>query len=398
VSSVRAIAKQLNLSPATVSRVLNNHASVDADTRERVLQCINRVGYFPTVGRRLSNVVALAYPEEPVRTEYGSFESALLTGIMRGLEEKQFDLKLLSIRRDKAANESYTQFFLRKGVRGVILRCFRQNRPTIVRIAEEGFPAIVIAEHFDDPKVNYIRAVSYASSRRAVEHLVSLGHRRIMLAVHNVLDSDHADRRRAYADAMHCAGLAVDPSLIIEHPASFAAGEHALDTILSMDRRPTAVFATNPMTALGIMRRAQERGVNVPRDLSVVGMDDSDIRQHVWPRMTSVCQDATAMGYEAALWLSRAPSQRGARMEHWRRELSTTFEVNGSTAVAPGMTLSVTDRQPSTPAPSGQQESVARAGLDGARETNPDPLPRRESTGPKKQVRRPRSSRKGKST
>ncbi len=346
MSSVRAIAKQLNVSAATVSRVLNNSANVDDATRERVLECINRLNYFPSVGRRLSNVVALAYPDEPIRTEYGSFESAMLTGIMRGLEEQQFDLKLLSIRRDKGPKETYTQFFLRKGVRGVILRCFRQSRPMILRIAEEGFPAIVIAEHFDEPKVNCIRAVSYASSRQAVEHLISLGHRRIVLAVHNVSDSDHADRRRAYADALHCAGIPVDPALIIEHPASFSAGEQVVDAVLSMPQRATAVFATNPMTALGIMRRAQERGVSVPRDLSVVGMDDSDIRAHVWPRMTAVCQDATALGYEAALWLSRTQSQRSTRVERCRRELPTTFEVNGTTSAAPGFAIGAAQQQP----------------------------------------------------
>ena len=120
--SVRAIAKQLNLSPATVSRVLNNHPDVDEATRERVLARINEVGYVPRFGRRLTNVIALAYPDEPVRNEYGSFEPALLSGIMRGLGEHHFDLKLLSIRRDKSPDESYTQFFMRKGIRGVVLR------------------------------------------------------------------------------------------------------------------------------------------------------------------------------------------------------------------------------------------------------------------------------------
>jgi DNA-binding LacI/PurR family transcriptional regulator len=336
VSSVRAIATQLNLSAATVSRVLNNHANVDAETRERVLTCINKLGYFPSVGRRLSNVIALAYPDDPVQTEYGSFESALLTGIMRGLGEQQFDLKLLSIQRDKSPRETYTQFFLRKGVRGVILRCFRQSRPMILKIAQEGFPAIVVAEHFDEPRVHSIRATSYPSSRRAMEHLISLGHRRIVLAVHNVLDSDHADRRRAYADALHCAEIPVDNALIMKDmPASCSSGEHVLDAILAMRDRPTAVFATNPMTALGIMRRAQERGVRVPQDLSVVGMDDSDIRQHVWPRMTAVCQDATALGYEAALWLSSVALRGGALGERYVRELPTTFEVNGTTGPAP---------------------------------------------------------------
>ena len=330
MASVRAIAAQLSISPATVSRVLNNHPDVYEATRERVLARINELGYVPRIGRRITNVIALAYPDEAVRSEYGAFEPALLSGIMRGLEEQQFDLKLLSIRRDKSPEETYTQFFIRKGIRGVILRCFRNNRATICRIAAEGFPAIVVAAEFDEPEVNFIRADSYPSSRQAVQHLLSLGHRRIALAMHNVPDSDHADRRRAYDDALYCAGIKVDPALVMELPASLSAGEQALDTMTSLDDPATAIFATNPMTTLGIMRRAQERGIDVPGQMSVVGVDDSDVRTHVWPRLSAVTQDASALGLEAALWLTQAIA--GSTFKQvCRRNIATSFEVNGTT-------------------------------------------------------------------
>jgi DNA-binding LacI/PurR family transcriptional regulator len=245
---------------------------------------------------------------------------------------------LLSIRRDKLPSETYTQFFLRKGIRGVVLRCFRYNRQVITSIAEEGFPCVVVAAEFDEPKVNFLRADSYPSSRRAVEHLIGLGHRRIGLAVHNVPDSDHADRRRAYDDALYCAGIKVDPALVMELPAGISSGEQVLDSLLGLQQPATAIFATNPMTALGIMRRAQERGIDVPRDLSVVGVDDSDVRMHVWPRLTAVTQDASALGLEAALWLTRAIAvhKTGALGGACRRTIATSFEVNGTTAVVPG--------------------------------------------------------------
>lgn len=329
--SVRAIAAKLNISPSTVSRVLNNFPDVDESTRKRVLACINEVGYVPKIGRRITNVIALAYPDELVRSEYGSFESALLSGIMRGLEEQHFDLKLLSLRRDKDPNESYTHFFLRKGIRGVILRCSRYNRAVLTAIAAENFPCVVVAAEFEDQQVNFVRADSYPSSRQAVEHLLGLGHRRIGLVVHNVPDTDHADRRRAYDDALYCKGIKVDPSLVMELPASVQSGEQALDTLLGLPEPATAIFATNPMTALGIMRRAQERGLVVPRDMSVVGVDDSDVRMHVWPRLSAVTQDASAIGLEAALWLTRSISLGGPRAT-CRRTIATSFEVNGTTA------------------------------------------------------------------
>lgn len=348
MSSVRAIAQQLKLSPATVSRVINNHPDVDETTRERVLAAINQAGYFPSTGRLQTNVLALAYPDDPVKTEYGSFEPALLSGIMRGLDEHQFDLKLLSIRRDKTPDETYTQFFLRKGVRGVIMRVFRHNRTLISRIASERFPCVVVAEQFDDPDVSFIRSDSYPSSRRAMEHLLSLGHKRIALAIHHVSDSDHMDRRRAYDDAIVNAGLKIDPRMIFEISAGFNAGEQVLDSMLMMPAkaRPTAIFATNPMTALGVMRRAQERGVSIPRDLSLVGMDDSDTRLHTWPRMTAICQDASLLGYESANWLTRRlqGSERGKSLT-MRRLMQTTFEVNGTTA-APGSDATETAGKP----------------------------------------------------
>jgi LacI family transcriptional regulator len=332
--SVRALAAQLKVSAATVSRVLNNHPDVDEATRQRVLARINATGYVQRIGRRITNVIALAYPDEPVRSEYGSFEPSLLSGIMRGLQEHHYDLKLLSIRRDKSPDETYTQFFLRKGIQGVILRCVHRTRDMITQIAKEGFPSVVVAARFEEPAVSFIDADSYPSSRRAVEHLVGLGHRRIVLAIHNVSDTDHADRRRAYEDALAAAALPLDRDLIMELQDSISSGEQVVDAILAMPDRPTAVFATNPMTALGIMRRAQELGVTIPAELSVVGVDDSDVRMHVWPRLTAVTQDASTMGYEAAAWLTRVLSQEESTKK-LRRTIPSTFEVNGTTAAPP---------------------------------------------------------------
>jgi len=332
--SVRTLAEHLKLSPATVSRVLNNHPDVDAKTRQRVLARINATGYVPKVGRRVTNVIALAYPDQPVRSEYGSFEPSLLSGVMRGLQDHHYDLKLLSIRRDKLPHESYTQFFLRKGIQGVLLRCVHRTSDMIKQIAKEGFPSVVVAARFEEPEVNYIHADSYPSSRRAMEHLIGLGHRRIVLAMHNVSDTDHADRRRAYEDAIATADLPVDPTLIMELDASVSSGEQVLDAILAMPDRPTAVFATNPMTAVGIMRRAQERGVVIPAELSVIGVDDSDVRMHVWPRLTAVTQDASMIGYEAAAWLTTVLSQEDVGRS-CRRTIPTAFEVNGTTAAPP---------------------------------------------------------------
>ena len=101
---------------------------------------------------------------------------------------------LLNLRRDKRPEETYTQFFMRKGVRGAVIRTMQDSRDICVEIAKEGFPTMVISERFDEPFINCIDCDSKPDSVRAVEYLIRLGHRRIAFAMHNMPDRDHTDR------------------------------------------------------------------------------------------------------------------------------------------------------------------------------------------------------------
>lgn len=333
MSSVREIAKLAKVSVATVSRALNNHPDVDPATRDRVVAAANKSRYVPGVGKRLTTVIGLVYPTEPVKADYGAFDSALLAGILRGVNEQKFDVKLVSLTRDKSADETYTQFFMRKGLRGVILRTFESTRGVCEAIAAESFPAIVVADRFDDPKVNFICCDSRDDSRRAVEHLIRLGHRRIACAVHNVPDTDHRDRREGYAQALAEHGIAADPGLTFEIVASFEGGVAAINRIMGEVEPPTAIFFTDPLATVGAMRRCQELSISIPSELSIVGFDDSDIRHHTWPPFTAVCQDARMLGEEAALWLTRSllaqadPALRLVR--------PTMLEINRTTSRPP---------------------------------------------------------------
>ena len=340
MASVRQLAKRVGVSVATVSRALNNDVCVNPATREKILAAANRAGYTPSVGKRITTVIGLVYPGEPVRPDYGAFDSLLLNGILRGVAEQRFDVKLISIQRDKLPSEAYTQFFMRKGVRGVILRSFDQQRRLVTEIAEEGFPAIVVADRFDDPSVNFIACDSRDDSRRAVEHLIHLGHRRIACAVHNVADTDHRDRLAGYREAMQLHGIEIDPSLLLEIVASPEGGANTITQLLSQPRPPTAVFFTDPLATVGGLRRCHELGVKVPTELSVIGFDDGDTRQHTWPAYTAVCQDAQMLGYEAALWLTRTLAS--AEKSAIRLVRSTILDLNRSTAIPPPIPIRIT--------------------------------------------------------
>ncbi len=373
MSSMRRIAERSGVSVATVSRVLNNHPHVDEKTRQRVLAEAELARYV-SVSQRTQAVLGLVYPEDIVRAEYGSFDMALLSGMLEGVNEQRYDVKIVSIRRDKSPEETYAQFFSRKGLRGVILRTFEHTRRMVEAIAAEGFPAIVIADRFDDARISYVCTDSFDDSHQAVRHLLDLGHRRIAMLTHAIADTDHNDRRRAFATAHQEAGIAVAPELVITSPASPENGANAITHLMGLPQPPTAVFITDPMATIGAMRRCLEMGIKVPRELSIVGFDDSDVREHTYPSCTAVVQDARWMGLESARWLSRLTSgvqDTPPVMQMMRR---TRFEINHTTCPPPATAVRVLPDGVRLPveapaAPSPVRIPAAGAGVAAMKET-----------------------------
>ncbi len=339
MKSVRGIAAKVGVSVATVSRALNNHPNVDPATREKVLQAANRSGYVPQVGKRVSMVIALVYPDEPVRADYGAFDAALLAGILRGVNELRYDVQIVSVRRDKRPDETYTQFFMRKGVRGAILRSFERSRAMCVQIAEESFPSVVVADRFEEASVNYLSCDSRADSRRAVEHLFDLGHRRVALGMHNIPDTDHLDRKAGYEDAHRERGVPIDPRLEVEILATMQGGSGLITRLMSLSEPPTAFFFTDPLATFGALRRCQELGIRVPQEISIVGFDDSDLRRHTYPAYTAVCQDAEMLGLESARWLTHMLSRQGE--PRLRSVRTTMLEINQTTGSPPDRPIRV---------------------------------------------------------
>jgi len=308
MATVRDIAKSAGVSVATVSRVLNNHPKVSDEARDRVLSAANQARYVSTVGRRSTTNIAFVYTGE---SSLGSpFDAALMRGMAMGMEEFGFDLMVLDARRARLSHETYSQMFMRKGIRGAVLRTTAQATEVCQAVAAEGFPSVTVGYRIDDPSVSYLYSDSREASREAVEHLLGLGHKRIAICLNVVDDTDHLDRLAGYESAMTAAGLDVDSKLIIRAPARRDGGEQLIRRLAAMSPQPTAVFITDPDTAVGALSEARKTAVRVPEDLSIVGFDDAEMRYTVYPELTAVCQDAVALGREAFSVLNEMLARR----------------------------------------------------------------------------------------
>jgi DNA-binding LacI/PurR family transcriptional regulator len=332
MSSVREIAMRVGVSAATVSRVMNNDPRISEAIRKRVLKAANQSRYVPKVGTRSTTNIAMLYTDEP--TLDSPFDSALMRGMGEKMDEFGFDLMILRGSRTRLPNETYTQMLIRKGVRGAVIRTTSKTRAICEEIASEGFPAVVVGDRFENPKVRFVSTDSRSGSRLAVEHLLKLGHQRIAFCTNVVDDSDHTDRYRGYVDALTAAGIEINPALILRTPAARAGGEQIIRRTWVGENLPTAIYLVDPMAAVGAMHELIAMGLKVPGDVSVVGFDDSELRHLMEPKMTAVCQDAAEVGREAFEMLHsiiNSPVEPAVE----QRILPTLLEIYGSTAAAP---------------------------------------------------------------
>jgi len=302
VATIREVARAADVSVATVSRVLNNTATVSPNVRDRVLEVAGRMRYGSAT-RTPTTHLALVYTGPSSLSS--PYDVAILGGMSEAAEAAGFDLVITQLK-PAQRNETAAQRLARKGIRGAVLRTTSDTRHVCAELAREGFPSIVVGDCFDDdPDVSYICADSRPTSYQAVEHLISVGHQRIAIVLNQVADHDHQDRLQAYERALREHGIEVDPRLVHRAGAQRPNGAQAMRTLMSLRDRPTAIFIADPPTAIGAIHQAHEMGVKIPDDVSIIGFDDADVRNDVYPTMSAICQDAHKLGYEAAEALSR---------------------------------------------------------------------------------------------
>jgi LacI family transcriptional regulator len=172
-----------------------------------------------------------------------------------------------------------------------------------------------------------------AGARTAVTHLRELGHRRIATVTGLVETRPGADRLRGYRDGLRAAGLAFRDEYVAYGDFYVESGARAAGALLELDERPTAIVTASDMMALGAFRAAAERGLNVPRDVSVVGFDDIQLAGHVQPPLTTLRQDKAGLGAQAASALLRLIAGQEARPQ--TVTLPVELVVRGSTAPPP---------------------------------------------------------------
>jgi LacI family transcriptional regulator len=285
--NLKSLAQTLGMSKTTVSRALNGYPEVSEQTRQRVLAAAREVGYEANpmarslaVGR--TNVFGIIYPLLPA--DLGDPMFLTVVGGMQGaLEQRRMNLMIAPV---SSSNElpSYEQMVKGKRVDGLVVSRTLVHDERIAYLVKTGFPFIAHGRTQLNHPYAWFDYDNEAGIKIAVEHLLSLGHKRISL-ISAPLEMNFARQRLdSFTRTMKSAGLSVDPRHMIENTLDRRTGYQAMQQLLTCSPWPTAVIVDNHLSGVGTVRALLDAGVEIGKDISVIvwgSVEDTLVGSHV---------------------------------------------------------------------------------------------------------------------
>lgn len=292
------VAKKANVSTATVSRVLSNTGTVKQDTTERVLEAIKLLNYQPNIlARQLrrseTKTILVVVPDIT-----NTFFSKVLRGIESVAMESGYQVLLGDALNNLEHEGGYLNILKQKKADGMILLTARVDGQAVEDMAKE-FPVVLACEYIEGSSIPTVSIDNISSARKATEHLINLGHKRIGFLSGPFNSVLGRDRLKGFKQAMAQHSLPVESLLVQEGDFSFESGFNVMQKFFALDVVPTAIFAANDEMAIGAIKAIKSKGLSVPGDISVVGFDDIKFASIFEPALTTISQPSFDIGKNA---------------------------------------------------------------------------------------------------
>jgi LacI family transcriptional regulator len=295
--TIKDVARLSGVSPMTVSRVINDSDRVSPGTRKKVQEAISELGYVPSrlargLSRRRTGTLALIVPD---------VANPFFTLIVRGAEDiarrAGYRVILCDTRADPNIEREVIEEMIAHRVEGIIIAPVSdRSKSHLRRLAKFGVPFVLVDRTVPGVDSDVVRGESADGARQLVEHLISLGHRRIGFIVESDDVSTARERRQGYDAALAGAGIPHDPELIANATVDPSGGSKGMRRLLQLKDRPTAVFTVNNLVALGAIEAVRNAGLEVPDDVALVCFDDIEFASRLYPFLTVMEQPAETFG------------------------------------------------------------------------------------------------------
>lgn len=314
-ANINLVASRAGVSIATVSRVLNGGALVRPETRERVLAAASELSYIPNASARSLSSRRTETLGAVLPALHGEFFSELLRGLDQAARRAGFHLLVSGSHSDRQEVEAVLRAF--RGRVDALVLMFPDLDPISLAPQLHGLPVVLVNCGLAGHQFDQVVVDNYGGAVQVVRRLVELGHRRIAFLAGPPFNYDAGERRRGYLETLRLLAPDAEP-LIFEGAFTEESGYQAADALLRAEERPTALFAANDAMAVGCLAALHERGLEVPRDLSLVGFDDIPAARYVRPPLTTVQVPIAQLGEKAmALALARVMGHGEAAPASW---------------------------------------------------------------------------------
>lgn len=326
---VQDVAKAANVSVGTVSNVLNRPESVAPATLNRVQAVIKSLGFVPNgFARQLrsgfSRTLGLVVPD---------VSNPFFTEVARGVEDaaskRDYAVFLCNSDESSLKEDKYVNVLIEQQVRGVLITPADNKSDRLDAMRDRGIAVVLLDREIKGRSQCSVSVDDIYGGQIAIEHLVSLGHKRIVFVSGPESIPQVADRGAGAAKAAKAAGLKIQ---VIRVPLmNTAQGTEAVTQILALDQMPTAIFCANDLLALGVMRELRRQEIRIPEQVSVLGYDDIEFAPSALIPLSSISQPAYQIGVTAANLLL-TECEEGISHEHQQIRFQPQLIERSSTA------------------------------------------------------------------
>ena len=300
--TISDIARELNITAATVSRALNDHPGIKDSTKKAVKETARKLNYQPNkiasslrLGR--SKIIGVIIPSAEI-----NFFGSVVHGIEKVANENNYNVLIYQSNEHIEFEKKGVKTFLQSRVDGVLASISKEtiNLDHYREIIQRGVPLVLFDRGNDQLGVSSVLVDDYAGAFEATRHLIMQGCRRIA----HIGGQQHVgifnQRLKGYVDALNVHGIGVDDDLILYGKVSIESGRDCMHQLLSLSLRPDAVFAVEDFTAVGAIQAMKAEDIRIPEEIAIVGFANETFGEFITPSLSTVNQQTAVMGESAA--------------------------------------------------------------------------------------------------
>jgi LacI family transcriptional regulator len=305
-STIIDISKASGFSKSTVSKVLRNEPFVKHSTKEKILGIIKKLGYQPDeIARSLVTGKTINSIGLIISDITNPFFPDVALGVEAEAKKRNCNMILCNADYDEAEEEKYINILIRNRVVGILLATPKLKDKNINHLLEINYPFVLITRKVKGLKTNIVTVNHFKASKMAVNYLIQKGHRKIAHFSGKERFYGMIKRSEGYKAALKENNIEINNKLIIKNAISIEGGYKSAEELLKMNEKPTAIFATEDLIAIGAMECLVDNGYKVPEDISIIGYDNIKITALKSINLTTVNQPKFDIGVKSVEILYR---------------------------------------------------------------------------------------------